>query len=101
MVKVVLSAPLEALPDLIRQAVETIPRATLIEVRPDGALVARKTNFAIASESTRFSFHSRPKGGSEVRAESSSGGALGFVSYPEVVAETGRAVLDALVHLDK
>ena len=80
---------------------ETVPRASLIEVRPDGALVAHKTNFAIASESTRFTFQSRSKGGSKVRAESSSGGALGFASYPKLVAETGRAVLDALVNLGK
>jgi hypothetical protein len=101
MTKIILTTPIEGLPDLMRQAVKSVPRARLIEVLPDSALVSRRTNFALASDSTRFSFHSRPEGGSEVRAESSNGGALGFVSYRNVVTDTGRAVLDALVRSDQ
>lgn len=99
MTKVVVDAPLEDLPDLMTRAVHSVSGASLIEVGADGALVARRTNFALASESTRFSFHDLLDGKSEVRAESTNGGALGFVAYKDVVGEVGRGLLNALVRL--
>ena len=99
MTKVVVDAPIADLPGLLTKAVHSVSGASLIEVRADGAIVARRTNFALASESTRFSFHDLLDGKSEVRAESTNGGALGFIAYKHVVGEVGRSVLDALVQL--
>lgn len=46
MTNVVLNVPMEALPELLRRAVAAVPRASLVEVLPDEALVARRTSFA-------------------------------------------------------
>ncbi|WIB65761.1 hypothetical protein [Curtobacterium sp. MCBD17_040] len=102
MAKVVVAAPVDALPELLRAAVRTVAGATLIEVRPDGALVGRRSNFALGSETTRFTFSARPDGSSEVTAEATNGGSiastalLGSNFTRGALLENGRAVLNAL-----
>lgn len=91
-----LDVAVEALPELMRRAVEAVPRAILIEVLPEGALIGRRTNFALTSETTRFSFHAVDPSHSEVRAESTNAGMFALVPMKGIVADTGRAVLDAL-----
>jgi hypothetical protein len=97
--KVVLNVPVEAVPDLIRKAVDSVPHAHLIEVLADEALVGRRTNFATMSEATRFSFHRLGGASTEVRAEATNGGVVGFVRQPGVVADVGKSVMDRMVQL--
>jgi hypothetical protein len=105
MADVIVDVPLEALPELLRQAVSTVHGATLIEVRPDGALTGRRSNFAMGSETTRFTFHARTAGGCDVHAEATNNGGFASASVrgskfvPGALLETGRAVLNALVHV--
>lgn len=98
MTQVTVDAPLSALPDLVRRAVGEVPRAALIELTDDGALVGRRASTALGAETTRFTFRARPGGGCVVRARSVNTLVFGYVgTAPDAVIDTGRAVLDALV----
>ncbi|MGW8429681.1 hypothetical protein ACWGJ9_01020 [Curtobacterium citreum] len=96
MPQVVVGVPFTEVPELFRQAVHAVQGATLIEVLEDRALVGRRTTFAARSETTRFTFHARSETTSEIRAESTNGGVFGVASYPGIVLEIGRAVLNEL-----
>ena len=53
---VVLSVPVADVPALFNQAVEAIPGAAAMEVRADGAVVGRRTSFALRAENIVLSF---------------------------------------------
>lgn len=93
----VVDVRLQLLPELVRRAVESVPRAFLIELTEDHALVGHRTNFAVRSETTRFAFRRVSDGASAIDVVSSTGGALGFVRSTGTLVETGRLVLDAVV----
>ncbi|WP_132047103.1 hypothetical protein [Curtobacterium sp. PhB136] len=100
MPSVTVHVPISGIPDLFRRAVEAVPNANLIEVLPDRALVGRRTTVAIRSETTRFTFHAKGEGVSELRVQSTNGGVFGVARYDGVVLETGRQVLQELSQLD-
>jgi hypothetical protein len=93
---VIVDASIDAIPELMTRAVHSLARVSLIEVSASGALITRRTTFALSSDTTRFSFHSRPDRRTEVRAEYTVGGVMQFGHQSGVVGEAGRAVLDAL-----
>jgi len=99
---VVVNVSLEELPAVFKEAVGAVPSATIIEVRPNGAIVGRRTTFAAMSETTRFAFKRRDVGTSEVEVLGTTGGVLGLASFrgeiesPGMVLDTGRAVLRSL-----
>ena len=96
MVRVVLAEPRQALPELMTRAVASVPRANLIEVSGDGALISYTTNFATRAQTTRFTFHDHAPSGCEIRVAATAGGIFGGATMPGALLETGRAVLDAL-----
>ncbi|WP_281264401.1 hypothetical protein [Curtobacterium sp. 9128] len=53
---VVLSVPVADVPALFNQAVEAVPGAAAMEVRADGAVVGRRTSFALRAENIVLSF---------------------------------------------
>jgi hypothetical protein len=93
----IVGVPLAILPDLVRRAVDTVPRAFLLELEPDHAIVGRRTNFAIRSEVTRFAFRRVDDSVSAIDVVSSSGGASGFVRFNGILLETGKLILAAVV----
>ena len=53
---VVLPVALAALPALFQRAVDAVPGAAAMEVRDDGAVVGRRTSFALRAENIVFTF---------------------------------------------
>jgi hypothetical protein len=51
-----LPVPLAVVPALFQQAVDAVPGAATMEVRDDGAVVARRTSFAARAENVVFAF---------------------------------------------
>jgi hypothetical protein len=96
---VTIEAPIQDMPGLMHAAVAAVCGATAIEITPDGAIVARRTNFAMQTDTTRFSFHAIGSSTTEIRAEVTIGGIFGLASYQGVVADTGHAVVQALVRI--
>jgi hypothetical protein len=96
---VTIDAPIQDLPGLMHAAVAEVREATAVEITSDAAVIGRRTNFAMRTDTTRFSFHALSSFKTEVRAETTSGGIFGVASYQGVVADTGRAVLQALVRM--
>ncbi|MFJ3035768.1 hypothetical protein ACIPC2_15265 [Curtobacterium pusillum] len=64
---VTLSVPLAVVPALFRQAVDAVPGAATMEVRDDGAVVARRTSFAARAENIVFAFRRAGHGSSTVQ----------------------------------
>jgi hypothetical protein len=64
---VVLPVPLAAVPALLQHAVDAVPGAAAMEIRDDGAVVARRTSFAARAENIVFAFGSEGAGRSRVQ----------------------------------
>ncbi|AMM19338.1 hypothetical protein AX769_03315 [Frondihabitans sp. PAMC 28766] len=96
MARIVLEVPRQSLPELTTRAVASVPRANLIEVSSDGALISYTTNFVTQAQTTRFTFHDHGPAGCEIRVAATAGGIFGGATIPGALLETGRAVLDAL-----
>jgi hypothetical protein len=98
--KATLDVPMDSIDKLMRAAVKTVPRATLIELLPEEALVGHRTNFATRAETTRFRFVDRGAAGVEVVLAATNGLVLAVAGpVPVAILEMGRAVLEALVRL--
>jgi hypothetical protein len=54
---VVVPVPLAEVPVLLQRAVDAVPGAAAMEIRPDGAVVGRRTSFAARAENIVFAFH--------------------------------------------
>ena len=92
---IVLPVRLDAVPALFRQAVDAVPGAAAMEVRDDGAVVARRTSFAARAENIVFSFRREALGTSRVAIirEGRDGLSYGQVLF---VTPMARAVLREL-----
>lgn len=100
MIKATLHVPIGSIEKLMRAAVKTVPKAILIEILPEEALVGRRTNFALRAETTRFSFVDRGAAGVEIVVTATNGLVVGIAGpVPDAVLETGRTVFDALMRL--
>ncbi|MBT2500987.1 hypothetical protein [Curtobacterium sp. ISL-83] len=64
---VTVPVPLGAVPSLFRQAVDAVPGAAAMEVRDDGAVVSRRTSFALRAENIVFTFRSEGPSSSRVQ----------------------------------
>ncbi|WP_148287025.1 hypothetical protein [Curtobacterium sp. B18] len=53
---VVLPVPLAEVPELLDRAVHAVPGAAAMEVRPDGAVIGRRTSFALRAENIVMTF---------------------------------------------
>ncbi|GAA3338470.1 hypothetical protein GCM10017714_09840 [Curtobacterium pusillum] len=92
---VVLPVPLDAVPALVEQAVHAVPGAAVMEVRPDGAVIGRRTSFALRAENIVLAF--RSEGPASSRVEIIREGRDGL-SYGQVlwVTPMARAILREL-----
>jgi len=92
---VVLAVPLAAVPALLQRAVDAVPGAAAMEVRDDGAVVARRTSFAARAENIVFAFRSEGAGRSRVQILREGRDGL---SYGQVLAVTplARSILREL-----
>ena len=97
-----LAVGVDAVPDLMRRAVAAVPRATVVEVRADGAVIGRRTNMAIAAETTVLCFRATGMGTSEVKVISATRGFLGGMPRQRGLGElpeTAKAVMAELQRL--
>jgi hypothetical protein len=97
-----LRVPIDALPDLVRKAIAAVPVATAVEIRADGAVVGRRTNFAAFAETTVLSFHATGPSSTRVRVEAVTAAAFGFIPgrrLPIQSMESGTAVIAELQQL--
>lgn len=51
-----LAVPLVDLPDVLQHAVDIVPGAAAMEIRDDGAVIARRTSFAARAENIVIRF---------------------------------------------
>lgn len=93
-----LPVPLEDVPALLHRAVDAVPGAAAMEVRPDGAVVGRRTSFALRAENIVFAFHRRGPTSSrvEIAREGRDGLTYGQVLF---VTPMARAILRELINL--
>ena len=92
---VVLSVPLAEVPPAVQRAVDTVPAAAAMEIRADGAVIGRRTSFALRAENIVLSFERVDAGSSRVRIirEGRDGFDAGRTLF---VSPMARAVLTAL-----
>ncbi|MDR6575089.1 hypothetical protein J2X60_003759 [Curtobacterium sp. 320] len=93
---VVVPVPLDAVPELLDRAVHAVPGAAAMEIRPDGAVIGRRTSFALRADNIVMTF-SR-EGPTSSRVEIIREGRDGL-SYGQVlwVTPMARAILRELV----
>ena len=91
----VLSVPLAEVPPAVQRAVDTVPAAAAMEIRADGAVIGRRTSFALRAENIVLSFERVDAGSSRVRIirEGRDGLDAGRTLF---VSPMARAVLTAL-----
>jgi len=53
---VVVPVPLDEVPELLDRAVHAVPGAAAMEIRPDGAVIGRRTSFAVRAENIVMTF---------------------------------------------
>jgi|GEM_PF-4284907 len=96
---VVLRVPLAAVPALLQRAVDEVPGAATMEVRDDGAVVGRRTSFAVRAENIVFAFRSEGVNASRVQIirEGRDGLSYGQVLF---VSPMARSILQALRAFD-
>ena len=87
--------PLDDVPDALDRAVRAVPGAAAIEIRADGAVIGRRTSFALRAENIVLTFERVDAGASRVRIirEGRDGLDLGRTL---VVSPLARALLAAL-----
>jgi hypothetical protein len=92
---VVLPVPLDAVPGLVERAVHAVPGAATMEIRDDGAVIGRRTSFALRAENIVLVFRSDGPGRSrvEILREGRDGLSYGQVLF---VTPMARALLAAL-----
>ncbi|WP_148058282.1 hypothetical protein [Curtobacterium sp. PhB78] len=92
---VVLPVPLDAVPALLRRAVDAVPGAAAMEIRDHGAVIARRTSFALRAENIVLTFRRESPSSSRVRIlrEGRDGLDSGQVLW---VTPMARAILAAL-----
>ncbi|TDW74374.1 hypothetical protein EDF51_101384 [Curtobacterium sp. PhB25] len=92
---VVLPVPLDAVPALLRRAVDAVPGAAAMEIRDDGAVIARRTSFALRAENIVLTFRRESASSSRVQIlrEGRDGLDSGQVLW---VTPMARAILAAL-----
>ncbi|WJX99508.1 hypothetical protein [Curtobacterium sp. 458] len=92
---VVVPVPLAEVPALLQRAVDTVPGAAAMEIREDGAVVGRRTSFALRAENIVFAFHREGPSSSrvEILREGRDGLDYGRVLFVTPVA---RAILREL-----
>ncbi|MEK6309949.1 MULTISPECIES: hypothetical protein [Curtobacterium] len=93
---VVVPVPLALVPSLLRRAVDAVPGAAAMEIRDDGAVVGRRTSFALRAENIVFAFHREGLSSSrvEILREGRDGLDAGRVLF---VSPMARAILRELV----
>lgn len=92
---VVVPVPLGEVPALLRRAVDAVPGAAAMEIREDGAVVGRRTSFALRAENIVFAFHREGPSSSrvEILREGRDGLDSGRVLF---VTPMARAILSEL-----
>ncbi|KTR02248.1 hypothetical protein [Curtobacterium luteum] len=93
---VVVPIPLAEVPALLQRAVDAVPGAAAMEIRADGAVVGRRTSFALRAENIVFAFHREGPSSSrvEILREGRDGADFGRVLF---VTPMARAILRQLV----
>ncbi|WIB61805.1 hypothetical protein DEJ13_08230 [Curtobacterium sp. MCLR17_007] len=64
---VVLPLPLPEVPAVLRRAIDAVPGAAAMEIRADGAVIGRRTSFAVRAENIVMAFEPIDATSSRVR----------------------------------
>jgi len=102
MTSITLRVAVDAVPGLLRRAVAAVPKATVVEIRNDGAVIGRRTNFAALAETTELSFHAIGEKTSRVDVEATADIGLFFRRQSGAhvqLMETAKAVIVELQRL--